>query len=183
MAKPWRLLGNLTVPSASLPSRGPRSASCWLSQHHAGRSRCWQQCLTAPPELLPRRLSASRGSWGGQGPDGAQPSGSPTASGLCGLPPLPICCCPVIALPQVGIGGCVKVEKGGSSKPVGVCNILTCTYVHRVPAGGLAKQTGSAQSCPTLRPHGLYSVQGILQARILEWVAISFSRGSSQPRD
>ena len=27
------------------------------------------------------------------------------------------------------------------------------------------------------------SVQGILQARILEWVAISFSRGSSQPRE
>ena len=28
-----------------------------------------------------------------------------------------------------------------------------------------------------------YSIHGILQARILEWVAISFSRGSSQPRD
>ena len=27
------------------------------------------------------------------------------------------------------------------------------------------------------------SVHGILQARILEWVAISYSRGSSQPRD
>ena len=27
------------------------------------------------------------------------------------------------------------------------------------------------------------SLHGILQARILEWVAISFSRGSSQPRD
>ena len=27
------------------------------------------------------------------------------------------------------------------------------------------------------------SVQGIFQARILEWVAISFSRGSSPPRD
>ena len=27
------------------------------------------------------------------------------------------------------------------------------------------------------------SVHGILQARILEWVAISISRGSSQPRD
>ena len=27
------------------------------------------------------------------------------------------------------------------------------------------------------------SVHGILQARILEWVAISFTRGSSQPRD
>ena len=32
----------------------------------------------------------------------------------------------------------------------------------------------------SLQPHG---VHGILQARILEWVAISFSRGSSQPRD
>ena len=28
-----------------------------------------------------------------------------------------------------------------------------------------------------------YKVHGILQARILEWVAIPFSRGSSQPRD
>ena len=27
------------------------------------------------------------------------------------------------------------------------------------------------------------SVHGISQARILEWVAVSFSRGSSQPRD
>jgi len=27
------------------------------------------------------------------------------------------------------------------------------------------------------------SVHGIFQARLLEWVAISFSRGSSQPRD
>ena len=27
------------------------------------------------------------------------------------------------------------------------------------------------------------SVHGILQARILEWVAVPFSRGSSQPRD
>ena len=38
----------------------------------------------------------------------------------------------------------------------------------------------------SLRPRGPLpgsSVHGILQARILEWVAISFSRGSSQPRD
>ena len=35
-----------------------------------------------------------------------------------------------------------------------------------------------------LRPPGrASSVHGILQARILEWVAISFSRGSSPPRD
>ena len=38
-----------------------------------------------------------------------------------------------------------------------------------------------------LPPRGLYltgsSVHGIFQARVLEWGAISFSRGSSQPRD
>ena len=31
-------------------------------------------------------------------------------------------------------------------------------------------------------PHRLYTVHGLLQARILEWGADSFSRGSSQPR-
>ena len=37
----------------------------------------------------------------------------------------------------------------------------------------------------SLWPHGVpdFSIHGILQARILEWVAISFSRGSSRPRD
>ena len=44
------------------------------------------------------------------------------------------------------------------------------------------------QSCPTLcdpvdcsQPGS--SIHGIFQARVLEWVAISFSRGSSRPRD
>ena len=45
-----------------------------------------------------------------------------------------------------------------------------------------------AQSCPTLcspTDYSLpcFSVHGIFQARVLEWVAISFSRGSSRPRD
>ena len=45
-----------------------------------------------------------------------------------------------------------------------------------------------AQSCPTLcNPMDCSlpgsSVHGIFQASILEWVAISFSRGSSWPRD
>ena len=55
-------------------------------------------------------------------------------------------------------------------------------YVHKV------KVSEVAQSCPTLcdpvncsSPGS--SVHGILQARILEWVAISFSRESSWPRD
>ena len=40
-----------------------------------------------------------------------------------------------------------------------------------------------AQLCPTQPPHGGQpSVNGILQARILEWIAVSFSRGSSQLR-
>ena len=36
---------------------------------------------------------------------------------------------------------------------------------------------------PTLWDPVDYTVRGILQARILEWVAVPFSRGSSQPRD
>ena len=39
------------------------------------------------------------------------------------------------------------------------------------------------QLCPTLCDPIYCTVHGILQARILEWVAIPFSRGSSQPRD
>ena len=45
-----------------------------------------------------------------------------------------------------------------------------------------------AQSSPTLRdpmdcslPGS--SIHGVLQARVLEWAAIAFSRGSSRPRD
>ena len=39
-----------------------------------------------------------------------------------------------------------------------------------------------AQPCPTLWPHGS-SVHRISQTRIVEWVAIPFSRGSSWPKD
>ena len=53
---------------------------------------------------------------------------------------------------------------------------------HRRACGGLV-----TKSCLTLvvrlcSPPGS-SVHGIFQARILEWIAISFSRGSSRPRD
>ena len=40
-----------------------------------------------------------------------------------------------------------------------------------------------AQSCLTLCNPMDYTVHGILQAIILEWVAVPFSRGSSQLRD
>ena len=40
-----------------------------------------------------------------------------------------------------------------------------------------------AQSCLTLCDPMDYIIHGILQVRILEWVAVPFSRVSSQPRD
>ena len=40
-----------------------------------------------------------------------------------------------------------------------------------------------AQLCPTLHDLICYTVHGILQARILQWVDPPFSRGSSQPKD
>ena len=57
-----------------------------------------------------------------------------------------------------------------------------------IPHSWLKAKVLDTQSCPTLcnpmncNPPGS-SVHGILQARILEWVAISFSRVTSQPRD
>ena len=39
-----------------------------------------------------------------------------------------------------------------------------------------------AQSSPTICDPMDYTIHGIHQTRILEWVAVPFSRGSSQPR-
>ena len=64
-------------------------------------------------------------------------------------------------------------------------NMAIIIYIYICLVGDKVKV---AQLCPTLcgsmdyNPPGS-SVHGILQARILEWVAISFSRGSSRPRD
>ena len=65
-----------------------------------------------------------------------------------------------------------KGEKLGSrpTLPLTICDFL-------------AWKVKVAQSCPTLCDPMDYTTHGILQARILEWVAFPFSRGSSQPRD
>ena len=47
----------------------------------------------------------------------------------------------------------------------------------------LAVKVKVAQSCPALSDPRDYTVHGILQAGILQWVAFPFSRGSSQPRN
>ena len=53
-------------------------------------------------------------------------------------------------------------------------DIYVCVYILIVKV---------TQSCQILFDLMDYTVHGILQARILEWVAFPFSRGSSQPRD
>ena len=60
---------------------------------------------------------------------------------------------------------------------------LSLRVVGRVLPSWEQGQVKVTQSCLTLCDPVDYTVHGILQARILEWVAISFSRGSSQPRD
>ena len=65
---------------------------------------------------------------------------------------------------------------------------LVSNFLHDICLDyNIVKESEVTQSCPTLcdpmdccLPGS--SVHGIVQARILEWVAISFSKGSSQPR-
>jgi len=56
-------------------------------------------------------------------------------------------------------------------------------YVFEYPQVYIHMKVKGAQSCPTLCDPMDYTVHGILQARILEWVAFPFSRASSQPRN
>ena len=68
--------------------------------------------------------------------------------------------------------------------------VLQCQKSQEFPVSWVFEKVKMllVQSCPTLcnpmdcSPPGS-SVGGILQARFLKWVAIPFSRGSSQPRD
>ena len=57
------------------------------------------------------------------------------------------------------------------------------TVVWSTWLGGKSSEVKVIQSCPTFCNPMDYTVCGILQARILEWVPSPFSRGSSQPRD
>ena len=63
-------------------------------------------------------------------------------------------------------------------------NIVLVTAIHQRES---LQKVLVVQSCPTLCDSmdcspPASSVHGILHTRILEWVAISFSRGSYQPR-
>ena len=65
---------------------------------------------------------------------------------------------------------------------------LVKAMVFPVVMYGCEKWSEVAQWCPTLCDPMHYSlsgssIHGIFQARVLEWIAISFSRGSSRPRN
>ena len=57
-----------------------------------------------------------------------------------------------------------------------------CWLIGKDPDAGKVK-VKVAQPCPTFCNPMDYRIHEILQARILEWIAFAFSRGSSQPRD
>ena len=60
---------------------------------------------------------------------------------------------------------------------------LAMKYLHPEKSLQWIVSVKASQLCWILCDPIDYRVHGILQARILEWVAIPFSRGSSQPRD
>ena len=75
----------------------------------------------------------------------------------------------------------------GKNTGVGCHFLLQCIKV-KSESGGKKSESEVAQSCPTLSspmdcslPGS--SIHGIFQARVMEWGAIAFSRGSSQPTD
>ena len=77
---------------------------------------------------------------------------------------------------------------------IGQCRIIHCgTYINKIQylTFGTVLEVISTDcvcvkvthSCPTFYDPMDYTVHGILQARMLEWVVFPFSRGSSQPED
>ena len=80
---------------------------------------------------------------------------------------------------------CTLSSRGWPSSTTAPCMQWYHVYVHLLLA---ESESVSHSSCTTLySPMDCIQVgssfHGISQARILDWIAISFSRGSSQPRD
>ena len=88
---------------------------------------------------------------------------------------------------MVQVGPSLSLEAGWHTRVLHV-NVRTPTHSSSPPHGLVflfllpESENEVSQSCLTLC-EPMDSVHGISQARVLEWVAISFSRGPSQPRD
>ena len=89
------------------------------------------------------------------------------------LPPKQVCTdYPYICSPKRLVDHCFRIYNLGK-EPHG----------HRVGIKRKRKKVKVTQLYPTLCDPMDSIVHGILQARILKWVAVPFPRGSSQPRD
>ena len=99
-----------------------------------------------------------------------------------------------MSLLQIELRGNVLCELSWRESVIEIFLGSTCHFVPApsssptCPLKGKEKESEVAQSCPTLcDPMDCSlpgpSIHGIFQARVLEWVAISFSRGSSRLRD
>jgi len=71
----------------------------------------------------------------------------------------------------------------GTSPFLGSLAVFTLQILDLIASIIMNVKVKITQSCLTLCDPVDYTVCGILQARILEWVAFFFSRGYSQPRD
>ena len=86
------------------------------------------------------------------------------------------------------MAGTMPLRLTCKSSTSGICKIIKQVYIQRAISREKVKVKVKFLShvwlCDPVdySPPGS-SVHGILQARILEWVAISFSRASSPPRD
>ena len=78
---------------------------------------------------------------------------------------------------------CVNSDTASSSLKRVIMIIIPYRMVGRNTVDSERKENEVTQSCLTLVTLPRSSIHGIFQARVLEWVAISFSRGSSQSRD
>jgi len=86
---------------------------------------------------------------------------------------------------MINLDGVLKKQRHhfANKSPYNQSYGFSCSYVQM-----WEKWSEVTQSCPTLcDPMDCSlldsSVHAVFQARVLEWVAISFSKGSSQPRD
>ena len=143
----------ILAPNWQLPSRSPRIYHVWTSQRTV-TSRAQDRTESGEKGGLPPGAVFWSQNWG-QGPPPTPVLVPRTPRTLGDLAsPLYLETCAGQSLEGFK-GCCLKVGVGGES------------------------EREVTQDCSPLG----FSVHGILQARILEWVAISFSRESSRPRD
>ena len=158
-------------PPSPCPGHSPRAAPA------GGRASCRSAAGSLPEGDINQDRERDR-RWGGVG-WGGEAGGTQRITHTQGT---------LMAPPVCSEGGAWAARKASPS--TSAWDESQKALLIRMGAGGPKKHSVClvTQSYPTLlRPHGLYppdsSVHGILQARILAWIAISFSRGSSQPRD